>query len=116
VPAARAEIVVAMNDGRPRRVEQATGRHRVEDAAQQPRVPAIEQVAGDHEMVGRAGDDAIELALEGTHVGGVPDVRVREMRDEHLIYRRSARPAGSGRVSRTKEVSMFVPPAIQSRS
>jgi hypothetical protein len=51
-------------------------RHRVERAREQARVPAIQQIAGQDEMIGRARGNAIELTLERPHVGRVPQMRV----------------------------------------
>src|SRR5204862_5853017 len=67
---------------------------RVERGGEQARTPAIEQIAGDDEMIGAAGRDAIELVLERTHVGGVADMRVREMGDarQRLASPPPARP------------------------
>ena len=74
--AARGQFVVAVNDGRPLSREQAAPRQRVEGALQQARLPPIEQIAGNDEVIGSAGDDAIELMLERGSVGGVPHMQV----------------------------------------
>lgn len=81
--AARREIVVSMNDREPRRVEQAALRERIEDFAEQTRVPAIEDIAGDREMVGDARGDAIELAFQPPHIAAVPDVQIGQVREQH---------------------------------
>jgi len=62
--AARMEIVVAMNDGDPRGVEEATRLERVEGACEQWWIPPVEKIAGDDEMIGRFGGDAVELTIE----------------------------------------------------
>jgi hypothetical protein len=74
MPAARSEIVIAMDDRGAGGREQRARRHRVERAPQETRVPAIEQIARQDQMVGPAGDDAIELALEGAQIGRIADV------------------------------------------
>ena len=74
-----------MDDRGSRGVEQAARGQRVERTRQQPRVPAVEQVAREHEVIGGAGSDPIELAPERVQVGGIAQVRVGEVGDQQLI-------------------------------
>jgi hypothetical protein len=74
VAAARPEVMIAVNDRRTGRIEQAARSQRVERAREKPRVPPVQQVAGQDEVIGRAGGDAVELPLERVHVGGVPQM------------------------------------------
>jgi hypothetical protein len=84
VRAARREVVVAVDDGRACRGQEAARRQRVQRIDQQTRPPAIEQISGDDEMIGAAGRDAIELVLERAQVGGVAHMGVRDVGDEQL--------------------------------
>jgi hypothetical protein len=56
--------VVAVDDGDPLGVEEAARGERVEGAFEQRRIPAIEEVAGDEQVIDRLRGDAVELTLE----------------------------------------------------
>lgn len=76
MPAARGQIVVAVEDGQgPRRQEIALG-ERVERTVEKWRVPAVEQIAGDDQMMGAARDDAIELPGELDRIGFISQMQV----------------------------------------
>ena len=62
--AARCQIVVAVDDGDPRRVEEAACGERVEGAFEQRRVPPVEEIAGDGQVIDTFRGDAVELTIE----------------------------------------------------
>ena len=64
MPAARRQVVVAVDDGDPRGVEEAACAERVEGAFEQRRVPPVEEIAGDDQMIDRLRGDAVELTIE----------------------------------------------------
>ena len=75
--------MVAMQNSDAVAVEKPSCVECIEYVAQDFRGPAIDQIAGNGQMVGIARSDAIQLALQPGRIARVPDVQVREMRDQH---------------------------------
>ncbi len=74
--ATRCEVVIAVQDGQTRRIEEPARAQRVQCAVQKPLVPPVEQITGDREMVRRLRDDVIELPPESVEVAGISEVEV----------------------------------------
>ena len=72
-----------MDDRHPLWPQQAASAERVERGAEQARPPAIEQIAGQHQVIGTAGDDAVKLSLERAQIVRVAHVRIGEVGDDH---------------------------------
>jgi hypothetical protein len=76
MPAARCEVVIAVQDRGALRVEESARPEGVEDAGEERRRPAVEYVAGDREMVRTACGNAIQLAIQPHRIAGMPDVQI----------------------------------------
>ena len=74
--AARGQIVVAVEDGQGARRQEIAFGDRVEHAVEEWRVPPVEQIAGDDQMIGAARDDATELPGELDRIGFIPQMQV----------------------------------------
>jgi hypothetical protein len=83
MPAARREIMIAVKDGEPIRIEQLACGERIEHTIEQARVPAIEQISSDREVCGAVRSDAIEQSLRGAHVIDVTQMKIGQVRDQH---------------------------------
>jgi len=88
VTAARGQIVVAVEDCQAIRVEQIPGDDGVERTFEQGWVPAVEQISSDNEMRGLPRGDAIELVFQRGHIAVIPQVEIRQVRNEHTSSRR----------------------------
>ena len=84
VPTARSEVVIAVKHRQPGGVEQPAVREAVDCACEQGRIPTVEEIAGDRKMGRVAGGDVIQLPAQPGHITVVSQVKVREMRDEHI--------------------------------
>ena len=76
MPSARGEIVVAVDDGQLLSVEELMRVETVEGAFEEPRIPAIEKVAGDDQVIRRPRGDAIELAIELDRIALISQMEV----------------------------------------
>ena len=76
VPAARREVVVSVNDGQPIAMQESARSEGIEGCVEQRRRPAVEEIAGDDEMIGLACDDAVEPPGEFGRVAFVAEVQV----------------------------------------
>ena len=85
MPAARGEIVIAVQQSQAFRVEQRVRGQKIEHAFEQGRVPAIQQVPGNGQMSRCASGDARELAVQPRDIAGVFEVKIGEMRDHHAL-------------------------------
>ena len=56
----------------------------VEHAREQCSVPPVQQVAGNRQVYGIPRHDAVELAFQRRHIGLISDVKIRQMRDQHM--------------------------------
>ena len=74
--AARCEVVIAVQDGDSIRGQQSPLAERVEDAVEESRLPPVEEIAGDDEVVRVARDDAIELPAELDRIGFISQMQV----------------------------------------
>ena len=75
--------MIAVEDGRTFGAEKIVGGEHVEDARKKSRSPAVQQVAGDGEMIRPARGDAIELAIQPRRIVRVAQMQVRQVRDQH---------------------------------
>lgn len=85
MPAARREVVISVQDGGAVRGEEAARRERAKDGVEEGRVPAIEKIAGDGQVIGTFRGDAIELALQPDHIAVISQVQIRQMRDQQSV-------------------------------
>ena len=76
MPAARREIVIAVQDGDAIRGQESARAERVERGVEECRLPAIEQIAGDDEVVDRARGDAIESSAELDRIAFISQMQV----------------------------------------
>ena len=74
--AARGEVVIAVQDGDSIRGQQSALAERVEDDVEESRLPPVEEIAGDDEVVRVARDDAIELPAELDRPGLISQMQV----------------------------------------
>jgi len=76
VAAARREIVIAVDEGEPVRLQQAPRRQGVEGEVEQARLPAIQQIATDHQVVGGSRNDAVELTAELDYIVFISQMQI----------------------------------------
>lgn len=74
--------MIAVDDGQPLAVQERAAVEQVERVREQRRVPPVEEVPGDDEVVAPAGDDAIELTRKPDRVVAARQVQIREVGDE----------------------------------
>ena len=74
--AARGEIVITVQDGDAIGGQQPALAEGIERGVEECGLPAVEEIAGDHQMPGVARDDAIELPGELDRIGFISQVQV----------------------------------------
>ena len=74
--AARCEVVIAVQDGHSIRGQESALVEGVEDDVEESRLPPVEEIAGDDEVVRVARADAIELPAELDRIGFISQMQV----------------------------------------
>ena len=111
--ATRRKIVIAVKNREPLGVEEASRREGIQSSFKKNRIPSVEKISGDGKMLGRPPRDAIQLPFQPYEVAGVPQVKIREVRDEHVA---ANLPYDAGRttaaVHAQPPLTAFIPDAV----
>lgn len=84
IPSAGGEIVIAVEHGEAIGGHQAVMIDCVESTRKERPAPAVEQVAREGDVIGIPRNDATQLTVQPDHIAGGPEVKIREMCDQHL--------------------------------